>query len=316
MSRNIPIERDKRVSVIRELLQNIKVIKLNAWEEPFMKKAATARERELRAIRTLKLADAVLTTCNRWVPMMAIWLSYAIHTVVRGKPFPPSTALIAQKVFGGAIMALLKTPKIVSRGFSLHVSCERVATYLNGPELRSQRSLGNSVTLRDVTAVWQTGSSRERTQNTFTLEKVSITFLPNSLNIITGPLGSGKSLLLLSILGESRILAGEIEAPRSTADTIPGLGYRNSLANAATRASWLQPSFAYVPQVAYIEHGTVRANILFGEQFWEERYQQVLRACCLEEDFASWPDGDMTEVDEGGHILSGKAGLGPFLHDI
>lgn len=52
----------------------------------------------IRAIQTLKLADAALTTFDRWVPMMAIWLAYAIHTVVRGKPFPPSTALIAQKV--------------------------------------------------------------------------------------------------------------------------------------------------------------------------------------------------------------------------
>ncbi|KAJ9096061.1 hypothetical protein QFC21_005426 [Naganishia friedmannii] len=309
MSRDIPIERDKRVSMIRELLQNIKAIKLNAWEEPFMHKAATAREQELRAIQTLKLAEAVLTTFDRWVPMLAIWLAYAIHTVIRGKPFPPSTALVAQKVFGGAIASLLKTPKIVSRGFSLHVSCERVATYLNGPELHNKRSLSNTVALRDLTAVWQTGWSRERTQNAFTLDQVTITFVPNSLNIITGPLGSGKSLLLLSILGETRILAGEIEAPRSMANAIPGLGYRNDIADAATRASWLQASLAYVPQIAYIEHGTVRANILFGEEFWEERYGQVVQACCLEEDFASWPDGDMTEVGEGGHSLSGKTML-------
>lgn len=55
MSRNIPIERDKRVSVIRELLHNIKAIKLNAWEEPFMHKAAITRERELKYV-TRKLA--------------------------------------------------------------------------------------------------------------------------------------------------------------------------------------------------------------------------------------------------------------------
>lgn len=215
--------------------------------------------------------------------------------------------------FGGAIQALLTTPKIVSRGFSLHVSCERVATYLNGPELCNRRSLSNTVVLQDVTAVWQSELSRERLETTFKLDQVTIRFIPNALNIITGPLGSGKSLLLLSILGESRILAGEIEAPRSTSDAIPGLGYRNTIADSASKAAWLQANLAYVPQIAYIEHGTVRANILFGEHFWEERYTQVVQACCLEEDFASWPDGDMTEVGEGGHILSGEAPVCCFM---
>lgn len=48
MSRRIPIERDKRVSVIRELIQTIKAIKLNAWEDIFQQRAASAREQELK----------------------------------------------------------------------------------------------------------------------------------------------------------------------------------------------------------------------------------------------------------------------------
>jgi hypothetical protein len=59
MSRNIPVERDKRVSVIRELLHNIKAIKLNAWEEPFMHKAATARAQELGYV------SSRMSTCIR-----------------------------------------------------------------------------------------------------------------------------------------------------------------------------------------------------------------------------------------------------------
>jgi hypothetical protein len=42
------MERDKRVSVMRELIQNIKAIKLNAWEDIFQRKATLAREQELR----------------------------------------------------------------------------------------------------------------------------------------------------------------------------------------------------------------------------------------------------------------------------
>ena len=48
MSRKIPVERDKRVSVVREILQSVTAIKLNAWEDPLMRKATDAREKELR----------------------------------------------------------------------------------------------------------------------------------------------------------------------------------------------------------------------------------------------------------------------------
>jgi hypothetical protein len=48
MSRKIPVERDKRISVVREMLQSVTAVKLNAWEDPFMQKATNAREQELR----------------------------------------------------------------------------------------------------------------------------------------------------------------------------------------------------------------------------------------------------------------------------
>lgn len=48
MSRKLPVERDKRVSVVREMLQSVTAVKLNAWEKPFMQKATNAREQELR----------------------------------------------------------------------------------------------------------------------------------------------------------------------------------------------------------------------------------------------------------------------------
>lgn len=119
MSRKIPVERDKRVSVVREMLQSVTAVKLNAWDGPFMQKAASAREQELRwaavmigsslailtllsrsyrAIKTSKLAGAVLTTFDRWIPMLAIWLAFMTHTVIRRQPFPASTALIAPKM--------------------------------------------------------------------------------------------------------------------------------------------------------------------------------------------------------------------------
>ena len=55
--------------------------------------------------------------------------------------------------------------------------------------------------------------------------------------------------------------------------------------------------------------GTVRQNILFGMEFEEERYWNVIKACALKHDLAQWEFGDRTLVGERGVSLSGNAPL-------
>ena len=64
-------------------------------------------------------------------------------------------------------------------------------------------------------------------------------------------------------------------------------------------------SLSYSPQEAWVFGGSVRANILFGEQFEEKRYWEVVEACALSHDFDQWEHGDATLVGERGVALSG-----------
>ncbi|KAI8021391.1 putative ABC transporter C family member 15 [Camellia lanceoleosa] len=96
---------------------------------------------------------------------------------------------------------------------------------------------------------------------------------------ICGSIGSGKSSLLCSILGE---------IPRISSWGIQVYG-----------------SKAYVPQSAWIQTGTVRDNVLFGSKMDEELYESVLRACVLNKDVSNWVNGDLILVGERGMKLSG-----------
>ena len=62
---------------------------------------------------------------------------------------------------------------------------------------------------------------------------------------------------------------------------------------------------AYVSQQAWIQHATVRENILMNHAFDELRYNEVVSACCLDTDCHEWPLGDRTLVGEKGLNLSG-----------
>jgi len=101
-----------------------------------------------------------------------------------------------------------------------------------------------------------------------------------SLVIVIGPVGSGKSTFLKTLIGETYALEGELRLPTAR--------------------------IAYCDQTSWITSGTVRDNIM-GESgiYDEEWYSAVIHACDLETDLAQLSHGDKTIVGSKGVKLSG-----------
>ncbi|KAJ8309243.1 hypothetical protein KUTeg_014117 [Tegillarca granosa] len=72
-------------------------------------------------------------------------------------------------------------------------------------------------------------------------------------------------------------------------------------------------SIAYVPQQAWLQNSKLRDNILFGNQFEQNKYDRVVGACSLGPDLEMLSAGDMTEIGEKVIILSN---LGSILFFI
>ena len=64
-------------------------------------------------------------------------------------------------------------------------------------------------------------------------------------------------------------------------------------------------SVFYVPQEPWIFTASVRQNIIFGKPFIKEKFHRVIKACSLEQDLKSLPDGEKTQIGEKGINLSG-----------
>lgn len=64
-------------------------------------------------------------------------------------------------------------------------------------------------------------------------------------------------------------------------------------------------SISYTPQEAWLLNMTLRENILFGSEYDEVKYQEVIKVCALNRDLQLMADGDRTEIGERGINLSG-----------
>ncbi|KAJ3217631.1 hypothetical protein HDU67_007573 [Dinochytrium kinnereticum] len=62
---------------------------------------------------------------------------------------------------------------------------------------------------------------------------------------------------------------------------------------------------AYVAQTAFLLNGTIRDNVLFGNEYDEARYLETLESCALLRDLENLEGGDLTEIGEKGINLSG-----------
>ena len=60
-----------------------------------------------------------------------------------------------------------------------------------------------------------------------------------------------------------------------------------------------------VSQRPWIQNGTLKDNILFGEEYDNTKYNEILDMCCLRDDIAALPKADLSEIGEKGLNLSG-----------
>ncbi len=60
----------------------------------------------------------------------------------------------------------------------------------------------------------------------------------------------------------------------------------------------VEGSVAYVPQQAWIQHMTVRDNILFGKTLNRAKFDRVINACALQHDLQLLSHGELTEIGE------------------
>ncbi|XP_026210427.1 canalicular multispecific organic anion transporter 1 [Anabas testudineus] len=269
--------KDKRLKIMNEILNGIKILKLYAWEPSFQTQVEDVRGQELKVMKKFAYLTSVSTFIFSCAPALVSLATFAVFVGVSS-----DNVLTAEKAFTSISLfnvlrfPLAMLPMLIAAIVQTGVSKKRLEKFLGGEDLESDivrhdPSFDSAVSICDGSFAWDKEAEP-------LLKNVSLDIKPGRLVAVVGAVGSGKSSLMSALLGEMHSTKGFIN---------------------------IKGSLAFVPQQAWIQNATLRDNILFGSPCEEKRFQQVIQACALAPDLELLPGGVLTEIGEKGINLSG-----------
>ncbi|KAM0315686.1 hypothetical protein ACHAO8_003737 [Botrytis cinerea] len=297
---------DKRIHTTNEVLENIRIIKYFAWEKRFTDIVNDKRADELKALRLKYIIWAFAVAVWNTVPVVITFFSFLYYTVGEKKPLYPSIAFTAISLFNILRVPLDQLGDMIAHVQESQVSINRVEEFLNEDETEKYDQLshdnldedGNQmIGFKDATLSWggKEVFSDDDISTAFRMMDLNVKFEIGHLNIIAGPTGSGKTSLLMALLGEMALIKGKV--------FLPGASSREDVR--PDPETGLTETVAYCAQQPWLVNANIKENILFAAPLDEQRYRNVIIACALERDLDILDDGDETLVGEKGISLSG-----------
>ncbi|KAK3762198.1 hypothetical protein RRG08_057436 [Elysia crispata] len=291
----VAVHTDKRVKLMNEILTGMRVIKLYCWEKPFGQLVENLRRLEITQLQRTRRVQACVMGPYVATTKLSMFL-FVLTCVLTGQ----EDAVRSGTVF--MVIAVVQTlfltcgmlvPLASQNLAELLVVLRRIQNFLLLDELEKisfhqsgdmngengfcggdrEQNASSSVEISHLSAKWNgSGAASE------TLDNVTLKVNPGHLLAVIGPVGSGKTSLLMSILGELPVQSGSVRA---------------------------RGRIAYVSQHPWIFSGSLRQNILFGADLDMARYDLVVKISALSRDLSILPDGDATLIGDRGVNLSG-----------
>lgn len=265
--------KDRRVRATAELLAGMRQLKLLGLVGALRTRVRAARAEELQHLGTLKYLDALCVYFWATTPVLMSMATFGVYLRLSGSEDLDAARIFTTLALLGVLVAPLNAfPWVVNGMVEARVSIDRVGRFLHAPDTYScvpaSADLG-ALDLLDATLV---------VGGALVLSRATLRVRPGDLVVVSGAVATGKTSVLLALLGELPLRAGAVARGGSA---------------------------AYVAQDPWIENSSIRANILFGQPYDAERYLAVVDAVALTPDLAELPGGDAAAAGERGATLSG-----------
>uniref|UniRef100_A0A3B4AHS5 Cystic fibrosis transmembrane conductance regulator n=1 Tax=Periophthalmus magnuspinnatus TaxID=409849 RepID=A0A3B4AHS5_9GOBI len=292
---------NRRLALTSEIVENIHSVKAYGWEDIMETIIKNIRQDEVTLTRKIGSLRYFYSAAYFFSAILVIVSAIVPHALSKG--------IILRRIFTTASYCMVlrmtltrQLPGSIQMWYDTLALVKKIEEFLMKEEYRvlEYNLTTTELELVNVSASWDEGIGElfEKIQQenksrpphsdpgmfftnlyvTPVLRNISLYLEKGHMLAVAGSTGSGKSSLLMMILGELVPSEGKI---------------RHS------------GRISFSPQTSWIMPGTIRDNILFGLTYDEYRYTSVIKACQLEEDFAEFPEKDKTHLVEGGVTLSG-----------
>ncbi|KJA20178.1 hypothetical protein HYPSUDRAFT_204055 [Hypholoma sublateritium FD-334 SS-4] len=299
---------DARIQAVSETMNIIRMVKLFGWEDRMAERLSGTREAELLLVWKIKFLNCFYTIIGAFIIPTSITIAtYGFYTAVMKQELTPSTIFSSIAVFSRLSEQLSGVMYQAITMIQGKVSLDRINDFLQKSELldsflhekdcSAQTAVlvsedvhtSTELGFRNASFVWSLDDEKDNglatpSSRTFRLRiEGDLLFKRNAINLIIGPTGSGKTSILMALLGEMHFIP-------------------------TTPDSWFnlprEGGVAYAAQESWVENDTIRNNILFGSEYNDARYKAVIKQCALQADLDLFDAGDATEVGERGLTLS------------
>ncbi|KAK7893416.1 hypothetical protein WMY93_022568 [Mugilogobius chulae] len=264
---------DSRIRTMNEVVSGMRIIKMYAWEKPFAALVSDIRRKEISKILKSSYLRGLNMASFFSASKIIVFFTFTTY-VLLGNTLSASRVFVTVSLYTSVRLTVtLFFPNAIEKLFESRISVRRIQEFLQLDEVHHIKAVPHednekpsaSVDIKDLKCFW------DKTLETPTLQNVSLTLKSDQLLAVIGPVGSGKSSLLSSILGELSSEHGVME---------------------------VKGQLTYASQQPWVFPGTIRSNILFGKELNPQKYERVLRACALKRDLQLLPDGDLTVIGE------------------
>ncbi|MBC7458964.1 MAG: ATP-binding cassette domain-containing protein, partial [Bdellovibrionaceae bacterium] len=269
--------RDQRMSMMAQILNAIRVVKYFSWEKSIFNEVTEVRNKEITS--RIKLYKAEIFSGLIYTSISTVVLFTALLThYLRGNEINLAVVLTCVAIFSTMEDQFGGLSRYISRFTSIFVGGARISSFLKSETIQDFKDSvvyenRSDLIFDKVNFTYNEGSKKVFSDLSFTMNE------GESLAVI-GPVGSGKSTLLQLILNEMTLQSGKISIPQSA-------------------------RIAYQSQEPFILNGTLRENIIFGNEDKAAYLNQAIHLASMTSDIKLFPNGLQTEIGEKGVNLSG-----------
>ncbi|RMY79467.1 hypothetical protein D0863_00040 [Hortaea werneckii] len=334
---------DQRVNLTQEILSSVKFVKYFGWETSFLDRLADIRTREINKISFLLSIRNGIMAISMTMPIFASMLAFITFSQTHAN-FNPAPIFSSLALFNALRIPLNLLPMVIGQVVDAKASLGRIQEFLEAEEVSDEATWDlenkSAISIRNADFTWERtpgasttdkgeapkgmkqlkqekkqakkdakedkrkskmaekdgsvpgtpqDSTRPQTpasptaaddedQKPFQVRNIDLDFGRNELVAVIGSVGSGKSSFLGALAGDMRRTKGQVTF-------------------GANRA--------FCPQYAWIQNASVKQNIIFGKDYDDKWYNDVVDACALRPDLEMLPSGDATEIGERGITVSG-----------